>query len=184
MSSIPPTTEELQAQILELRERVETLEQHLVQQRVVNSPVTVNYSVALPSALPPAGESVASTAAVQPPVAPSGGSTSRSAEHSDAQRIEIATGVGRYLRRALDGDHLATSGRDQLRLASRVYILVRDIRGTLYNPVQIHRAFSTLRPLVKDSSGGLGDSIFVGLPTIWEAKLAVQAASLSWPPDA
>lgn len=179
--------QELVSLVLDLASRVDYLEQQVLHPQVVGSPVTVNYSVALSSsAAGPSGESTSPQVGAQLPAAPASSSaaTSRSAEHTDAQRIEIAAGIGRYLRRALEGDNRGSSGRDKLKLGSRVYILVRDIRGTVYNPVQIHRAFSSLSPLVKDSQGTFGDSIFVGLPTLWEAKLAVQAASLSWPADA
>lgn len=101
-------------------------------------------------------------------------------QYSEQERIEAAEKAGQFLKRALSGGLLGTSSRDQLNIQSRVYVLCRDIHGKCYNPPQVHRAFSTLKPLVKNSEGLLGDSVFIGLPTLWEAKIAVRAAGLEW----
>ena len=47
--------------------------------------------------------------------------------------------------------------------------------------MQIYRSFGSIKPLVKDG-GACGNSIFVGLPTLWECRACVRAAGLQWPP--
>ena len=88
-----------------------------------------------------------------------------------------------FFQRALRGDHRGESGRQRLRLASRFFILVRDLRGQVYNPVRIFRAFSEIQPFVKEN-GRCGDSIFVGLPSLWEVRICVASTGLEWPADA
>ena len=48
---------------------------------------------------------------------------------SSSFRTEVLEGVGRFLRRALDGAYRGSSGRDQLSLASRYYIVLADFEG-------------------------------------------------------
>lgn len=72
------------------------------------------------------------------------------------------------------------SGRQEVNLPSKVYVLVRDLQGRLYDPVEVFTTFGAIRPHVRDGDF-LGESIFVGFPTQWEAKLAVQQAGLRWP---
>lgn len=100
---------------------------------------------------------------------------------SEAERRDIATQVGQFLRRALDGRPRGTSGRDQVPLSSRYYVLCRDISGNCYNPVRVFKTFSALKPLVKEANGTCGDSVFIGFATIWEAQVAVRIAGLKWP---
>lgn len=99
---------------------------------------------------------------------------------SEAERLAIAEGAGRFLRRALAGDFRGGSGRDRVRLSSRIYVLVRDLSGRVYDPVEVYQNFSSLKPKVK-SGDSAGNSIFIGFPTQWEAKAAVAAANLRWP---
>ena len=98
----------------------------------------------------------------------------------EAERLAIAEGAGRFLRRALAGDFRGGSGRDRVRLSSQIYVLVRDLSGRVYDPVEVYQNFSTLKPKVK-SGDSAGNSIFIGVPTQWEAKAAVAAANLRWP---
>ena len=179
--------------LADLASRVLALEEKLSgSERVVSSPVTVNYSVA-PGSYPPVAplpnlhqESPAVTAASGTSAAASNCTTpvrgGLASDYTEAERRRVAEETGAFLRRSLAGVHRGESGRDQIKLQSRVYILCRDLHGRVYNPVQVHRSFSTLRPLVKEG-GQCGDSIFIGVPTIWEAKVSVAAAGLSWPAD-
>ena len=96
------------------------------------------------------------------------------------QRDQIAEGVGKFLARALRGDHRGPSGRDANPLASRLWIVCRSISGVEYNPVRVFRTWTLAKELVKRGPSA-GDSVFVGLPSQREAKLAVQCAGLSWP---
>ncbi len=96
------------------------------------------------------------------------------------QRDRIAEGVGKFLGRALRGDHRGSSGRDANPLASRLWIVCRSITGVEYNPVRVFRTWTLAKELVKRGSSA-GDSVFVGLPSQREAKTAVQSAGLDWP---
>lgn len=183
MSSSSPAADivQLRREVSLLTERVRVLEEQLGQRPAVSltsSPVTVNYlgasGTALSSEIPPFPEfSTPEREPSQAVVRPGGLPT-------EAERLAIAEEVGRFLRRSLQGDYRGGSGRDRLRLQSRVYILVRDFSGRLYNPVEIYHRFVDLKPKVK-SGDSAGDSIFIGLPTVWEAKAAVAAAQLRWP---
>lgn len=98
------------------------------------------------------------------------------------QRERIATGVGAFFRRSLAGDHRGTSGREQLRLASRLWIVVRSIRGEVFSPVRIFRSWARAKELVKVGNSA-GDAIFVGLPSEREARVCIAAAGLEYPAE-
>ena len=68
-------------------------------------------------------------------------------------------------------------------LPSRIYICVRDISGRVHDPVGVYSSFAAIKPLVRDGDY-LGESIFAGFPTRWEAQAAVQRAGLTWPDSA
>eukprot|EP00438_Fugacium_kawagutii_P029669 Skav210992 [mRNA] locus=scaffold2325:30524:39491:+ [translate_table: standard] len=87
-----------------------------------------------------------------------------------AERRLIALEVGAFLRRCLDGLPRGVSGRDRVPLASRLYVLCRDLSGQLYNPVRVFKQFAQIKPLVKEGNNTCGDSVFIGFPTQWEAK--------------
>ncbi|CAL1144211.1 unnamed protein product [Cladocopium goreaui] len=95
------------------------------------------------------------------------------------EREEIATEVGRFLRRSLSGVHRGSSGRDALPLASRFWIVVRDFQGTVYDPVRVFCKWSSARALVKRGASA-GDSVFVGLPSQREVDRAVRAGGFAW----
>ena len=120
------------------------------------------------------------TSAAQTPVTSTG--RHRASEYTEAERRTAAIEVGRFLRHALEEEHQGASSRDRIKLQSRVYILCKNISGRLYNPVKIFHSFAAIKPLVK-VDGECGNSVFVGLPTVWEAKVAVRAAGLNWPAD-
>lgn len=101
-------------------------------------------------------------------------------QYTEDFRREVASGIGDFIRRNLDGTNRGPSGRQQISLPSKVYILARDISGQDYNPVQVFHSFAAIRPHVRDGDF-LGDSIFVGFPTLWEAQVAVRQAGLQWP---
>lgn len=74
---------------------------------------------------------------------------------SEEERRAAAVSIGRFLRRSLDGERRGASGRSSVNLPSRVYILCRDREGRLYNPVSIHRSFSSICPLGAREAAGL-----------------------------
>lgn len=97
-----------------------------------------------------------------------------------AQRERIAQGIGAFFQRSLAGDHRGTSGREHLRLASRLWVVVRSIHGEVFSPVRIFRSWARAKEVVKIGSSA-GDSIFVGLPSEREARICVEAAGLLYP---
>ena len=101
---------------------------------------------------------------------------------TEEDRTRVAIEVGEFLSRCLQGTNRGSSGRSKIPLPSRIYVVVRDREGRVFDPVQVHHTFSSVRPLVKLGESA-GDSIFVGLPSLWEARLAVQTAGLRWPAD-
>eukprot|EP00435_Cladocopium_sp_Y103_P024499 s82_g6.t1 len=72
------------------------------------------------------------------------------------------------------------SGREQIQLAPRFYLVCRDINGTEHNPPLL---FTTWRQAkaVCFRQGEPGDAVFVGLPTKTEVEIAVRAAELRLP---
>lgn len=72
------------------------------------------------------------------------------------------------------------SGRDRLRIQSRIYLVFKDFHGQVYDPVKVCHSFSEAKPLVKPD-GYLGDSILIVWPTPREAKLCTREAGIRWP---
>ena len=153
-----------------------------------SSPITFNYASSVPTTpypeLPPfpgSSSAVFASPAVSAASAPAGlGYNLIGAEPVGPDRLVTAREAGLFLRRCLEGVVRGTSGRDRIRLPSKIYILARDITGKVYNPVQIYYHFSHLRSLVKAGSS-CGDSVFIGWPTEEEARECVAAAGLNWP---
>jgi hypothetical protein len=114
----------------------------------------------------------AASSAAPPLPAPAGAVT-------EEERRAVAQEVGRFLRAQLDGRLSGPSGRDKVRLPNKVYIVCRDIEGRLYDPPLVLDRFYEVRNLCKRDTS-FGNSVFVGLPTKWEARVAVEAASLRW----
>ena len=171
----------LSSRVLQLEEQVGTQRSGIGSAFTSPTPVTVNYVGSPLAELPPfptfeSGSQSLPSPSVQSPA------TSVIAHPTEEDRTRVAIEIGEFLARCLSGANRGSSGRSKIPLASRVYILVRDIEGRVFDPVQIHRSFASVRPLVKRGDSA-GDAIFVGLPSIWEARLAVQAARLNWPAD-
>ena len=182
----------LRRDLAELSARVLALEEARVQQGE-SGPPQVTYSYTVTGSAPPANfvsvvePEVAPTSSERAPEAPSGSQRPSqprggSVYYSAAERREVAENAGRFILRSLNGDHRGTSGREQLRLQSRVYLLFRDHAGHIYNPVKVVETLSQLTPLVKPH-GDLGDSVFIGLPSKWEAKICAEVAGVAWPLD-
>ena len=150
------------------------------------SPVTVNYSFSSPLVPYAGGSGIGSspTAELQAPVPVASPAEEAVPEDQTEERfrLEVASGVGRFFARALSGDHRGGSGRERVHLPSRVYVVCRDFAGRRYDPVLIKYSFAAIRSLVKPH-GDCGNSVFAGLPTVWEAQTAVRSAGLTWPAD-
>lgn len=176
----------LRAEVGSLRDRIAALEGGKSESGpAAVVPVTVNYHASALSKAPVA-PALTSSAAQLPEVPTSstpgltpGGRITASAYTEDYRR-EIALGIGDYFIRCLRGVNRGPSGRHKISLPSKVYVLVRDIEGRAYDPVGVYHTFAGIRPLVRDGDF-LGDSIFCGFPTTWEARAAVQRTGLTWP---
>eukprot|EP00434_Breviolum_minutum_P010322 symbB.v1.2.009108.t1/scaffold573.1/size222803/17 len=106
------------------------------------SPLVINYtglSSPIPqSPYPETGSAAAElpsfpTSSVATPATGASGGTNL----TEAERVQLARDAGGFLRLCLTGEQRGTSGRDRLRLSSKVYVLFRDIQGTLHNPASI-----------------------------------------------
>lgn len=153
----------------ELEEGLAALSLRARDQGAVAAPVTVNYTFA--------------SGSEQPPAAPTTSASTSPPGITDAERREAAVAVGHFFRQALDGRALEPPRAHRAKLPARCYILCRDKSGRDYNPVQFHRSFSSLKPLVREGEYLANASAFAGFPTQWEARVAVQTAGLNWPAD-
>ena len=96
-------------------------------------------------------------------------------------RARIAKEIGIWLKRSLDGERVGASPRSLIEHKSRIYILIRDIKGNLFTkPARIFRTWGSLKPHV-EAGGSFGDSIFIGVPSQKEALIAVTEGGFSWP---
>lgn len=103
------------------------------------------------------------------------------AGQSWAERERICEEIGNFLTRALAGGHRGNSGRDKLKLASRLYLVVRDFRGAVTTrPVRVVSKFSEVKELCSVGNNW-GDSIFVGLPSQREGRAVCETAGFGWP---
>ena len=87
-----------------------------------------------------------------------------------SERLKILQGVGKWIRRALNGSRSGSSGRDQLRETSEVYLVCQTFGGEKLSPAKIFGNWRAAQKVVKRSHS-LGDSIFVGLPSIQDAEV-------------
>jgi hypothetical protein len=180
----------LAAQIAELRRELGDLHAEVARQaaRIVQLEAEVGvageeFELVLPEPAAEARSTAASSAGTAPsPAAARGAEVAPPAPAgavSEEERRVVAQEVGRFLRAQLDGRLSGPSGRDKVALPNRVYIVCRDIEGRLYDPPLILDRFYEVRNLCKRGAS-FGNSIFVGLPSRWEARAAVEAASLRW----
>ena len=96
-------------------------------------------------------------------------------------RVEVAKGIGAFLKQAVQGNFRGNSGRRRLDLASHFYIVCKDKSGRIHtDPVLAVSRFSKVKELCF-TKGACGDTVFVGVPTIEEGKIAVAEAGFLWP---
>lgn len=81
------------------------------------------------------------------------------------EREAICDEIGAFVLRGLRGEYHGSSGRDQISLPSRLWLVFRDHFGDRLTKVG-HQ---------------LGDSLFVGLPSEREARLVCSRAGVPWP---
>ena len=97
------------------------------------------------------------------------------------QREDIADQVGRWLGRAVAGQARGLSGREKNPLGSRIWIVVRDYAGQIYDPVRAFKTWTPCKDLVRPGGVDPADSIFCGFPSEREAKRAVEIGGFIWP---
>lgn len=107
------------------------------------------------------------------------------ADAADPDRTKIAIETGLFLKRCLAGEPRGISGQGRIKLQKRIYIVVRNFSGEVFtSPVKIFNSWAETKAQVADpASGEFGDSIWVGLASQWEAKVAVRQAGFDWPVD-
>lgn len=106
--------------------------------------------------------------------------TSAVGKEERKKREEIAKSCGAFFRRALRGQPRGTSGRDRLQLPNRGYVVLADHSGQRLPEPLFTESFAEVRGLCKRGAD-LGDSIFLGFASKWEARLALQTADLPLP---
>jgi len=89
---------------------------------------------------------------------------------SDEARTLLAHRIGRWVTLALAGHRGVESGRSKNKLGSRLWLVFKDFEGTVFNPARVFDAWNKAKPLVKWEDE-LGDSLCIGMPTMWEAKI-------------
>ena len=112
-----------------------------------------------------------------------GSSASNPGAPSSEFRVHLAQGIGRFLSGRLSGQATGSSGREQLQLSSKVYIVCRDAQGKDYNPPIVTSAFSRVKQLcfLGQSRSDCGASVFIGLPSQTEVRVALASAGLICP---
>lgn len=142
---------------------------------VLDSPPRVGLSEAAPRVVASSSASY-SVVTSQPETSAVGGGPSW--EFREA----VARDIGQFLRRGLDNRHRGPSGRQRLsQLPSSHYLICRDFSGRLYqHPVKVTTSFAEVKALCSQQ-GSFGNSVFVGVPSLREGKIAVLSAGLDWP---
>ena len=98
----------------------------------------------------------------------------------DPFRASVAREIGRFLGRAVRGENRGTSGRDKVSLPFRIYIVLAPFSGEPYTEPKLFSRFCSVKELCKRGPD-TGRSVFVGLPSQWEALIALREAGFSWP---
>lgn len=95
-------------------------------------------------------------------------------------REALCAQIGGFIRRAVRGEHRGTSGRDRLRLANRCYLVFANFEGEIFSEPLFCNRFSEVAAVCKRQSD-CGRAIFVGLPTLWEARSVCRSAGYDLP---
>ena len=100
---------------------------------------------------------------------------------TEDERRAIAKRVGAWFLRCLAGHHRGPSGREENPLANRVYLVLRDHSGKVYDPPLLARNFESIKKLVKPSGFLAEEVVFAGFPSQWEAAVAADSAGFQAP---
>lgn len=98
---------------------------------------------------------------------------------SDAGRKAICEGIALHLKRALSGQHRGESGRDQLPSGSRFWLVIRSYTGEVFDPVRVYSRWGPAKAVTKRGEH-LGDSVFVGLPSLGDVGRVTEAGGFAW----
>lgn len=97
-----------------------------------------------------------------------------------AEREAAAKDIGKWIRRCLDGVARGLSGRERVTARSRFYLVVQDFHGRRHDPPLVFESWARCAESVA-CHGQPGDSIFIGLPSKEECRIALREAGLSLP---
>ncbi len=97
-----------------------------------------------------------------------------------AGRVAASENIGAWIRRCLDGRPRGASGREGIDLPSNFYLVIRDYGGFVHNPPRVFTSWAAAKGSVS-SGKQYGGSIFVGVPTKSEGRIALAAAGLDIP---
>lgn len=95
-------------------------------------------------------------------------------------RVAAAQSIGAWLKRCLSGQRRGLSGREKIQQASRYYLVARDYSGSDCSPPLVFTSWKDTKDRVY-FQGQPGDSVFVGVPTKEEGRIALLAAGLPVP---
>ena len=124
------------------------------------------------------GIAVAPTSSTTP--LSSGYSTSAASPGVPEERVEVARSVGVWILRCLQDLPRGSSGRNKIKEGSNFYLVIRTVDGVEFNPPKVLNSWKETKAIVSRGSG-FGNSIFVGLPTKADARLALETAKLKIP---
>lgn len=145
-----------------------------------NNTFSSSPSWSFPAAGAAAGSTFSSASASSPAAAGAGAAAGPGGPLSESDRTALALRIGYWVRGRLAGERGTASGRDTNPLQNQVYIVFRDWSGSACSPVTVFRSWAATSQVVRQQST-FGNSVFIGFPTEWEARLAVQAAQCHWP---
>ncbi|CAE7386548.1 unnamed protein product [Symbiodinium sp. KB8] len=113
-----------------------------------------------------------------PPESPEDRNSEAPIAASDIEaRVALAKEIGFFLRRSIEGSYRGLSGRNRLRLQSKLYVAVSDSAGQPFAEPRVFNRLGDLRSAVF-SRGNPGSATFIGFASQWEARLALEAVPL------
>lgn len=98
---------------------------------------------------------------------------------TDSARKVICEGIAAHLKRALAGEHRGESGRDHLPSGSRYWLVIRSYSGEIFDPVRVYSRWGPAKAVTKRGDD-LGQSVFVGLPSLGDVGRVTAAGGFTW----
>ena len=118
-----------------------------------------------------------------PIVNPASSATSPAPSSVSDNRTPVLKVIGSWLVHALAGRIVGRSGRERLPESSRVYLILQDSVGNPFNPALVCQSWKEAQRIVKPR-GQLGSSVFIGLPSVADARIVCQETGVEWPEEA